>query len=164
MPNETTTKAVITVGGLAILSFAGNLINRVMGLLIALAVLTLVDYITGVVNASQNGVLSSKKGFQGIIRKLCYVAVIIVAMILDFLISFTTGSLGIEFTSAYVTAIVTLWLCANEAISILENINGMGVDFPKFLAKAFSKVKDAAEKVGEKKIKGGNDNNGDNDR
>ena len=37
MLNETTTKAVITVG-VAILSFAYNLINRVMGLLIALAV------------------------------------------------------------------------------------------------------------------------------
>lgn len=158
MPNETITKAAVTAGGMILISCLGNIIHQVLGLLIALAALAVLDYITGVGNAWKDGRLSSKIGLIGIIKKLGYAAVVVLSMALDYLITFSVEKTGVSgFTSIYLTAIVVLWLCANEGISILENLSGIGVPFPKFMTAAFSKIKAKTEQAGEDKNKENNE-------
>lgn len=78
--------------------------------------LVLIDYITGVVNAIMHGELSSKRMREGLGHKFTYLAVICVALIVEY------GSdhinLGIELP---VFIPVCAGICLTEITSIMEN-------------------------------------------
>ena len=98
----------ITVLGGALGYFLGGL----DGLLIALIVFVVLDYITGVMVAIIDKTLSSEVGFKGIFRKIIIFCLVGVAHIVDANISGTGSGLR--------TAIIFFYL-SNEGLSILEN-------------------------------------------
>lgn len=78
--------------------------------------LVLIDYVTGVVNAIMHGELSSKKMREGLGHKFSYLAVICVALIVEYGSDYI--NLGIELP---VFIPVCASVCLIEITSIMEN-------------------------------------------
>ena len=78
--------------------------------------LALIDYITGVVNAIMHGELSSKRMREGLGHKFTYLAVICVALIVEYGSDYI--NLGIELP---VFIPVCASICLIEITSIMEN-------------------------------------------
>lgn len=119
--------------------------------LIVLLVMMIIDYISGMSAAWREGTLNSKKGVDGIIKKVGYMALVAVAMGVDYLIfsGFAAVNVSVGFEMLF-GILVAVWLIINEMISILENLSRLGVPIPKFLTKAVKKLKITAEASGEK--------------
>ena len=102
-----------------------------------LAVFMLVDYATGLMCAwrgvspkTQSGTVSSKAGFDGLLKKACIVLVVLIAVQLD-------AAIG---TQAVAAATMGFYI-ANEGISILENTALLGVPWPEGLKKALEAMR-----------------------
>ena len=100
--------------------------------MIGFVVLVVTDYTTGIMKAHIIGVLSSKVGLKGILKKLMYFAIVAVAVIIDPL----TGAQGV------LRVACIGFLIANEGISILENCAAAGLPVPRALVKVLGKLKD----------------------
>ena len=98
--------------------FIGNL-DLMLKILICVMIM---DYITGVICAIYNKELSSKTGFNGILKKLCILSVICLS-------NFAGQVVGVE----ELRHIAISFYMANEAISILENACRMGIAIPEKL-------------------------------
>ena len=124
-------------------------------LLIPIVVLVFVmvtDYISGMISAKKSGELSSRLGIMGIAKKVGYLALVAVGMVVDYLISSALVHVGIKIQINYCFAlIITIWLIVNELISILENLGELDVPIPDFLRKSIHKIKDSVDsKTGDK--------------
>ena len=107
-----------------------------------------IDYLTGLLAAPSRGQKrSSKIGARGITRKVCMWLLIAVGVLIDDLIIYTAGTVGLTMPFTFLIAcIVTIWLCANEIISILENIGDiLGEDMPKFLLPIVKNIRSQVE-------------------
>ena len=108
------------------------------------------DYITGMISAWKNRELSSREGLFGIVKKLCYLFAVGAAAVVDWLINVGFGMVGITFSvNMLFCVLVTIWLIINELISILENLNEIGVPIPKFLTSIVKRLKIAADSAAE---------------
>lgn len=113
-----------------------------------LFVVMLLDYMSGVANAYTKGEWSSRVGLRGIIKKVCYMGVVIVAAVFDWIIYSGLALVGVGFdhNSYYFGLIVAIWLIINECISILENLGEIGVPMPSFLLKGIKKLQKQIDK------------------
>ena len=98
------------------------------------------DYITGCVVAAcgrspktEGGGLSSKVGFIGLAKKGFIMAIVLLATLLDRAL----GNTAMIFQSACLC-----YYIANEALSILENADALGVPFPDRIKRAFESMRD----------------------
>ena len=121
-------KVVATIGG-AIAGFFGEW-NM---LLTCLAIFITLDYLTGWLVAArglspktEDGKLSSKAGFDGLLRKGAIIVVVIMGTVLD--------KVSGNETAIFQTATVC-WYVANEGLSIAENVKLLGIKLPGFLEK-----------------------------
>ena len=115
--------------------------------IMVLIVAMVIDYITGMSAAWYNSELSSKKGIKGIVKKISYLALVVVAMIIDWLISQGLQQINVDFHySVFFAVLVTVWLIINELISVLENLSRMGVPIPNFLKKLINRLKTTVDK------------------
>lgn len=78
--------------------------------------LVLIDYITGVVNGIMQGELSSKKMRQGLGHKFAYLAIICVALIVEYGSDYINLGIGLP-----VFIPVCVGICLIEITSIIEN-------------------------------------------
>ncbi len=101
------------------------------GMLYALIVLVVLDYVTGIFCAINDKKLSSEVGFKGIAKKIVIFMLVGVANVLDVQILGQVGVLR--------TAVIFFYL-SNEGISILENASRIGLPIPK-------KLKDILEQL-----------------
>jgi toxin secretion/phage lysis holin len=105
---------------MALFSALGVLSSYLIGgldkLLIALLILITIDYFTGIIAAWKLGQLNSKKGFEGIIRKMMMLLIIIVAHWVDVALG-GADTLRTMVIFAYI---------GNEGLSIVENIDRLG--------------------------------------
>ena len=92
------------------------------GLLYALVVFVVVDYITGVMCAINNKTLSSAVGFKGICRKVLIFLLVGIANVLDVQVIGTGSVLR--------TAVIFFYI-SNEGISLLENAGHLGLPIPE---------------------------------
>lgn len=106
------------------------------GLLYALLVFVIVDYITGVMCAISNHSLSSGVGFKGICRKVLIFILVGIANILDVQVVGTGSVLR--------TAIIFFYI-SNEGVSLLENAGHLGLPIPKKLKSVLEQLHDRAE-------------------
>lgn len=114
-----------------------------------LIVMMSVDYISGISAAYIRGELSSKTGLKGIVKKVGYIGVVIVAAVMDWVLFSGLKGVGVDIEmSYYLGLIVTIWLIINECISVLENLGEIGVPLPPFLIKAINKLKKHLEDKG----------------
>ena len=122
--------------------------------LIVLLIAMTADYISGMTAAYISAELSSKRGIQGIVKKLSYMVMVAVAMGVDWLIHSGLGAFNINVDcDMWVGLIVTAWLIINEMISILENLSRIGVPMPSFLINIVQKLKNTVDKDGENNAK-----------
>lgn len=95
-----------------------------------LLIVILIDYITGVCRAIYNKKLNSKIGAKGIIKKVGYLLIVVLAVLIDRI----TGETGA------IRTLVIYFFVANEGISIIENWGSMGLPLPQ-------KLKDVLEQL-----------------
>lgn len=139
---ENIIKGVLTAAMATLIAYLGHLVIPI----IILAAVMLLDYGTGIAKAWVSGSLSSKVGILGILKKLGYLVVVAVGMIIDWVIQAGIAELNIEFQFEFLFAmIVIIWLILNELISILENVAAIGAPVPKWLTKIITKLKDHTE-------------------
>lgn len=101
-------------------------------LLKCLLIVLVLDYITGVLKAIYNKNLSSKGSIKGIIKKVGYLLIVILA---------TAGSRLINDDTMAIRTLVIYFFIANEAISILENWANIGLPLPKKLYEVFQNMR-----------------------
>ena len=112
----------------------------------------IIDYATGMMAAWTNSELSSKRGVKGIVKKVGYLALVVAAMILDWLISQGLQQINVNITySVFFAVLVAVWLIINELISTLENLSRIGVPIPNFMKKIIDRLKSTVEKGDESK-------------
>ena len=112
------------------------------GLLYALVVFVVVDFITGVMCAINNKTLSSAVGFKGICRKVLIFLLVGIANVLDVQVIGTGSVLR--------TAVIFFYI-SNEGISLLENAGHLGLPIPEKIKVVLEQLHDRAEKETEVK-------------
>jgi toxin secretion/phage lysis holin len=110
------------------------------GLLYALLVFVVLDYVTGIMCAINDHKLSSEVGFRGICRKVIIFMLVGIGHILDVNVIGTGSVLR--------TAIIFFYL-SNEGVSLLENAGHLGLPIPEKLKDVLEQLHDRAEKEGE---------------
>lgn len=134
----------------ALAAAAGAIISFFTGLPVILWVLVGVmtlDYVTGLItgamgvsNKTEGGRLSSRAAFEGLMRKMMILVVVLLAALLDLAVQ--TGA-GVSFTA--VTGATCLWFVASEGVSILENATNMGLPIPDALTRALEIMRGTEE-------------------
>lgn len=107
------------------------------GLLVALVIFVIIDYITGFMCAIVDHRLSSEVGFRGICKKVVVFLLVGIAQILDVNV-IKTGSI-------LRTAVIFFYL-SNEGVSILENAAHLGLPIPEKLKTILEQLHDREEK------------------
>lgn len=120
--------AITALGG-----WLGYFLGGMDGLLIALLVFAVLDYITGIMCAIADRKLSSAVSFRGICRKVLIFALVGVGHILD------TQVVG---TGSALRSAVICWYLSNEGISILENAAHLGLPVPDKLRTVLEQLHD----------------------
>lgn len=123
----------------AIGGWLGYFLGGCDGLLIALIVFAVVDYITGVMCAVADHSLSSAVGFKGICRKVLVFTLVGIANIIDVHV--------IGDGSILRTAVIFFYL-SNEGVSLLENAAHLGLPIPEKLKDVLEQLHDRSEKGG----------------
>lgn len=153
--NACVTMQMLATGLVAYLSNKLGVTFYLLGLLLALMV---IDYLSGMA-ASRVEALehpndktygwSSRKGAIGIAKKVAYLFVIAVAMVIDYVIIQTSSVLGASLPNTMLSLLVTVWYLLNEALSITENAGRMGAPVPEWLAKYIAVLKNKIDSKGE---------------
>ena len=107
------------------------------GLIYALLVFVVVDYVTGVLCAINDRSLSSEVSFRGLCRKVLIFTLVAVGHILDV---YVIGN-----GSVLRTAVIFFYL-SNEGISLLENAGHLGLPIPDQLRLVLEQLHDREEK------------------
>ena len=107
------------------------------GLLYALVLFVVVDYITGVMCAANDHKLSSEVGFRGICRKVLIFLLVGIGHVLD------TQIIG---TGSVLRTAVIFFYLSNEGVSLLENAGHLGLPIPDKLKVVLEQLHDRAEK------------------
>ena len=110
---------VSTIGGIL-----GGFLGNMDGILYALVIFVILDYVTGVLYAVEEKKLSSSVGYEGIARKVTIFILVGIANILD---AYILGQSGV------LRAVVIFFYLSNEGISILENATELGLPVPEKL-------------------------------
>lgn len=110
------------------------------GLLYALLIFIVCDYITGVMCAVSDKKLSSAVGFRGICRKVLIFILVGIANVIDINV---LGQVGVLRTA------VIFFYISNEGLSLIENSAHLGLPIP-------NKLKEVLEQLHERDEKGKN--------
>ena len=124
----------------AIGGWLGYFLGGCDGLLIALVVFVVVDYLTGVMCAVADHKLSSAVGFKGICRKVLIFLLVGIANILDVQV---IGS-----GSVLRTAVIFFYI-SNEGVSLVENAAHLGLPVPDKLKDVLEQLHDRDGKEGQ---------------
>lgn len=127
-----TVQAIFTALG----GWLGYYLGGIDGLLIALIVFAVTDYMTGLMCAAIDKKLSSSVGFRGIFRKVLIFILVGIANILDIQIIGTGNILR--------TAVIFFYL-SNEGVSLLENSAHLGLPIPKKLKEILEQLHKRSE-------------------
>lgn len=142
-------------GAVAWVSAKLGILYPVLCILFALMV---VDYLSGMMASRAEAVdhpddpaygWNSGKGAKGILKKVGYVCVIIVAMVLDYIILYVSAQIGITVTTkAFFGLLVAVWYILNEMLSIVENAGRAGAAVPEWLLKYIAVLKNKIDDEG----------------
>lgn len=110
-----------------------------------------IDYVTGITSACvRKEEVSSYKGIMGIAKKVFMYLLIVVGVFIDLMLQYMFKNLNIPISLPFIVGcIVACWLVLNEMLSILENLNEIGVPMPPFLMPLVERIKGSVEKKGE---------------
>lgn len=106
------------------------------GLIYALLVFVIADYITGVMCAITDKNLSSEVGFKGICKKVLIFVMVGIGHIMD---TYLIGNGEVLRTA------VIFFYCSNEGVSMLENAGHLGLPIPAKLKDILEQLHDRTE-------------------
>jgi toxin secretion/phage lysis holin len=143
----------------AAIAWLSNKLGILFPMLVILCFLMAADYITGML-ASKKEALDhpdnpaygwcSAKGARGILKKVGYMAVIAVAMTLDYVIMIMAGQVGLDVRkSVFFGLLATAWYILNEMLSIAENAGRMGANVPEWMLKYIAVLKQKIDDKGD---------------
>ena len=132
--------AIAALGG-----WLGYFLGGMDGLLTALLIFMVIDYITGLMCAVVDRKLSSSIGFKGICKKVLIILLVGVAHIVDLYVVGTGNALR--------SAVACFYL-SNEGVSLLENATHLGLPVPEKLKMILEQLHDR-ENVSDTNNKGG---------
>ena len=124
--------AVAAIGG-----YLGYFVGGVDGLMTALLIFMVLDYITGLMCAIADKKLSSAVGFRGICKKVLILMLVGVANIMDVHVIGTGSALR--------GAVVCFYL-SNEGLSLLENAAHIGLPVPERLKEILAQLHNREDK------------------
>ena len=124
----------------AVGGWLGYFLGGYDGLLYALVVFMVVDYITGVMCAVSDKKLSSAVGFKGICRKVLILMLVGIANLLD---------VEVIGTGAVLRTAVIFFYLSNEGVSLLENAAHLGLPIPEKLKAILAQLHERAESDGD---------------
>jgi len=127
--------AVVAIGG-----YLGYFVGGVDGLMTALLVLMVMDYVTGIMCAVIDRELSSSVGFRGIFKKVLILMLVGVAHIVDLHV--------VRSGEALRSAVICFYL-SNEGVSVLENAGHLGLPIPEKLKAILAQLHDRIEEADE---------------
>ncbi len=125
----------IVLGG--IIAAVSGFLGGMDGIMYTLLAFISIDYVTGVMAAAKKRELSSEVGFWGIVKKVCMIVLVGVAHFIDVYVMQS----GDIFRAA-----VALYYIGNEGLSLLENIEALGVKLPRKLVDALRQIRDENDK------------------
>jgi len=125
--------AISVVGG-----WIGYFVGGIDGLMTALLVFMILDYVTGLMCAIADKQLSSRIGFRGIFKKILIVMLVGVAHIVDLYV--------VKSGNALRSAVVCFYL-SNEGVSLLENASHLGLPVPDKLKNILGQLHNREEKT-----------------
>ena len=111
--------AISAIGG-----WLGYFLGGVDGLMTALIIFMVTDYVTGLMCAVVDKQLSSRVGFKGLFKKMLIVILVGIAHIIDLHVVGTGQALR--------SAVICFYL-SNEGVSLLENAAHLGLPIPEKL-------------------------------
>ena len=111
--------AISAIGG-----WLGYFLGGVDGLMTALIIFMVTDYVTGLMCAIVDKQLSSRVGFKGLFKKMLIVILVGIAHIVDMHVVGTGEALR--------SAVICFYL-SNEGVSLLENAAHLGLPIPEKL-------------------------------
>lgn len=89
------------------------------------------DYVSGITRAFVTKTLSSRIGFQGLLKKMGLLLIVMLGTLIDRV----TGDTGA------IRTLVIYYFVANEGLSILENLGQAGVPIPPAIKKALKALR-----------------------
>lgn len=104
--------------------------------------LMVIDILSGFINAWAKGDVKSCIMRQGLAKKFGEIVVLVIARIV---------ALGFNGSDAFVY-FCSIYVCLMEALSIVENLNKLGVPIPKWIKNALAKAANKADEGKEKKV------------
>ena len=134
--------AVTVIGG-----WLGYFLGGLDGLMIALVIFVVLDYVTGIMCAIADKKLSSSVGFKGICRKVLIFLLVGVAHIVD---------LHVVGSGSVLRGAVVCFYLSNEGVSMLENAAHLGLPVPE-------KLKVILEQLHDREAPGDSTDNNTND-
>lgn len=121
----------------SIIAAAGTMATYLWGgwdaVIMALVVMVVLDYVTGLTASWVHGRLDSDRGRRGIVRKVGIFVAVAVANVID-----QTGGLG----EPVLRTVVVWFYLGSEAISIVENLGEIGVPIPERLRNALARLRE----------------------
>lgn len=94
----------------------------------------------------RNQDINSYRSIRGIFKKIAMWLLVVVGAIVDEMIKYSTAQIGIDIKVQFLIAsIVAIWITCNEVISILENIQDIGVPIPGFLKPLVKNIRSQVE-------------------
>ena len=127
--------AITAIGG-----WIGYFVGGVDGLMTALLIFMVLDYITGLMCAIADKQLSSAVGFKGVCKKVLILMLVGVAHIVD---------LHVVGTGSALRGAVICFYLSNEGLSLLENAAHIGLPVPDKLKDVLAQLHRREEKSGE---------------
>ena len=127
--------AITAIGG-----WIGYFVGGVDGLMTALLIFMVLDYITGLMCAIADKQLSSAVGFRGICKKVLILMLVGLANIVD---------LHVVGTGSALRGAVICFYLSNEGLSLLENAAHIGLPVPDKLKDVLAQLHRREEKSGE---------------
>lgn len=124
----------------AVGGWLGYFLGGYDGLLYALVVFMVMDYVTGIMCAISDEKLSSAVGFKGICRKVLILMLVGIANLMD------AEVIG---TGAVLRTAVIFFYLSNEGVSLLENAAHLGLPIPEKLKTILAQLHDRSEDDGE---------------
>lgn len=90
--------------------------------------------------------INSYKSIRGIFKKVSMWLLVVVGAIIDEMLLYASASIGWKSPVTFLAAcVVAMWLICNEIISILENIQDMGVNIPAFMQPLVKHIRSQVE-------------------
>ena len=130
-------KIVIFLG--VLISFIFFITGGEDKMIVCLLIFMTIDYISGIVKSIIKAEINSKKGFQGFLKKILMLCIVVVAYRLDIILNLAK----LEYNIRFVT--ISFYI-ANEGLSILENAINSGLRVPE-------QVREVLEQCKNKRIK-----------